>query len=334
MVSASRLGGAGIAQSPGEQHWTERASALLSPLLHAAARESLPMRTVLRWIDRRDGATPLQILARTAGEDATATDLLAGIVGTDAREQSGIWSTASGVLAAYRSESALGSTELPPLDAAAFCRGANTMYICAAGRRQNLFAPLVVAALGDVRDATYDRERAGERSAPTLLALDEVANIAPLPDLPNMLSEGAGQGLLVMACLQDLSQARSRWGSAADGFLTLFGTTVVFPGIADVGTLRDLSALAGDHERATTTVGQAVGERGRLRPSSSISTVRVPRLAVDVIARGTPGSALVLGPDRSFGSVTLTPAHATSPWRELTAVGRPPVDRAPPGRSR
>ena len=125
-----------------------------------------------------------------------------------------------------------------------------------------------------------------------------------------------------MACLQDLSQARGRWGSAADGFLTLFGTTVVFPGIADVGTLRDLSALAGDHEVATTTVGHAVGERGRVRPSSSVSTVRIPRLPVDVISRGTPGYALVLSPERSFGSVTLTPAHASSPWRELTAAGR------------
>jgi type IV secretory pathway TraG/TraD family ATPase VirD4 len=334
MVNASRLGGAGIARSPGDQHWTERASALLSPLLHAAAIESLPMRTVVRWIDRHDGATPLQILSRTVGDDATATDLLSGIVGTDAREQSGIWSTASGVLAAYRSESALASTELPPLDTAEFCRGANTMYICSAGRRQNQFAPLVVAALGDVRDATYERERSGERLPPTLLALDEVANIAPIPDLPALLSEGAGQGLLVMACLQDLSQARGRWGSAADGFLTLFGTTAVFPGIADVGTLRDLSALAGDHEVPTTTVGRSVGERGRLRPSSSVSTVRVPRLPVDVIARGTPGCALVLSPDRSFGSVTLTPAHVSSPWRELTAAGRPPLDRAPDGRSR
>jgi type IV secretion system protein VirD4 len=334
MVNASRSGGAGIAHSQGDQHWNERASALLSPLLHAAAIESLPMRTVLRWIDRHDGATPLQILSSSVGDDATATDLLAGIVGTDAREQSGIWSTASGVLAAYRSESALASTELPPLDVSEFCRGTNTMYICSAGRRQSQFAPLVVAALGDVRDATYQRERSGERLAPTLLALDEVANIAPIPDLPALLSEGAGQGLLVMACLQDLSQARGRWGSAADGFLTLFGTTVVFPGIADVGTLRDLSALAGEHEVATTTVGHALGERGRIRPSSSVSTVRVPRLAVDVISRGTAGCALVLSPERSFGSVTLTPAHASSPWRELTAGGRTQLAREPSGRSR
>jgi len=332
MVAASR----GVVRTgpTGEHHWTERASALLAPLLHAAALESLPMRNVVRWIDRHDDATPLHILSHTVGDDAMATDLLAGIVGTDSREQSGIWSTASGVLAAYKSQAALESTEIPPLDAADFCRGANTMYICSAGRRQHQFAPLVVAAIGDVRDATYDRDRSGGQSSPTLLALDEVANIAPIPDLPAMLSEGAGQGLLVLACLQDLSQARARWGPAADGFLTLFGTTVVLPGIADVATLRDLSALAGEHELATTTVGHAVAEWGRIRPSSSISTVRVPRLPVDTISRGSRGRALVVSPERTFGSVLLTPAHAWHPWRELSARDRPFVERPAPDRVR
>ena len=121
---------------------------------------------------------------------------------------------------------------------------------------------------------------------PTLLALDEVANIAPIPDLPAMLSEGAGQGLLVLACLQDLSQARGRWGSAADGFLTLFGATVVFPGIADVATLSEPQRIGRRARGATTTLGHSVGDRGRIRPSSSVSTVRVPRLPVDVISQG------------------------------------------------
>ena len=175
---------------------------------------------------------------------------------------------------------------------------------------------------------------AASDAPPTLLALDEVANIAPIPDLPAMLSEGAGQGLLVMACLQDLSQARGRWGSAADGFLTLFGTTVVFPGIADVGTLRDLSALAGDREVQSTTVGHSVDERGRLRPSSSVGTIRVPRLPVDVISRGSAGHALVLTPERTFGSVRLTPAHATSPWREMSRAPAAAVGTRGAGRGR
>ena len=315
MVGASRLHGSRV----GEHHWTERAAALLSTLLHAAAREQLAMEHVLRWIDRHDGAAALEILASGSGEDAPATNLLGGIMATDPREQSGIWSTTSGVLAAYRTEGALASTRLPPLDLEEFCGGPHTLYVCSTGRHQHQFAPLVVGNIGDVRDAAYARARDELSGPPTLLALDEVANIAPIPDLPAMVSEGASQGLLVLACLQDLSQARIRWGQAADGFLSLFGTTVVLRGIADTSTLRDISALAGDHEVAATTVSRAVDRWGRIRPSISVGSGRQARLPVDAVARGVSGRALVLGPHKEVDEVILTPSHEHSPWRELVA---------------
>ena len=332
MVGATRLQGL----RSGEHHWTERASALLSTLIHAAALGEHPMRDVLRWIDRHDGSPALEVLDSHPGCDEAATNLLAGIVATDPREQSGIWSTASGVLAAYRTSSAMASTTIPPLDVEAFCSGPNTLYLCSAGRRQRQFAPLVVATIGDVRDATYARDRDGRSGPPTLLALDEIANIAPVPDLPAMVSEGAGQGLLVLACLQDLSQARARWGQAAVGFLSLFGTTVVLPGIADTATLRDLSALAGDRDIVSTTISRSVDHRGRIRPSTSVSPSRQPRLPVDAISRGVRGCALVLGPDRDLTHVTLTPAHDRSPWRQLVAHARDRAvgEREPPGLGR
>jgi hypothetical protein len=78
------------------------------------------------------------------------------------------------------------------------------------------------------------------------LALDELANVAPLPRLASIVSEGGGQGVLTMACLQDLSQARSRWGTSAEGFLSLFPTTVVLPGAEHyTDLLRDSSARHG-----------------------------------------------------------------------------------------
>ena len=176
--------------------------------------------------------------------------------------------------------------------------------------------------IGDVRDAAYARSLGEYGGPPVLLALDEVANIAPIPDLPAMVSEGGGQGLLVLACLQDLSQARARWGGAADGFLSLFGTTVVLPGIADTKTLSDLSELAGQREVTSTTLTRSVGSWGRVLPSSSVGTTRQPVLAVDAIARGIPGHAIVLGPDKAIHDVELTPFHSRHPWRELAAVER------------
>ena len=303
MVGASRLSG----QRAGEHHWTERSGALLSTLLHAAATEQLPMRDVLQWIDRHNGAPALEILASNAGADAPATDLLAGIVATDSREQSGIWSTASGVLAAYRTEGALASTRAARLGPRGVLRRCQHPLYLFSRSAAAQFAPLVVAVVGDVRDAAYVRSHDGQTGPPTLLALDEVANIAPIPDLPAMVSEGAGQGLLVLACLQDLSQARVRWGQAADGFLSLFGTTVVLRGIADTATLRDISALAGDREVATND-DQPLG--GPLGPSPPL----------DIGGEHAPGP-----PPGGRGGARRRPgAHSSSArTRRCSEVGSP-----------
>jgi type IV secretory pathway TraG/TraD family ATPase VirD4 len=347
LVGSTRpSGGRGQGGEIGVDHWTERAEALLAPVLHAAALEGAELATVLSWIDRRQAAQALGILDREGA--GIAGDLLAGIAATDEREQSGIWSTASGVLAAYRSEAALATTVAPDFDPRSFCDSSATLYICATGRHQALAAPLVVGLLTDIRAAAYARAaddlsghlssrgagRASERP-PVVLALDEVANIAPVPDLPAMVSEGGSQGVVTLACLQDLSQARGRWGAAAEGFLSLFGTTVVLPGIGDVATLEALSTLAGEEEVSTRSlstpvtapgsgVARAVVER-MLRgpgwrgsepvPSVTTSTVLRRRLPADVVGRGEPGMALVVNERNDMGWVKLTPWFDHEPWR-------------------
>ncbi len=353
MVRTARGGSRGVVGAGAEGHWTERAAALLAPLLHAAALEQLPMRGVLHWVDRHDGAPALGVLAAHLGDDAVPTDLLAGILSTDEREQSGIWSTASGVLAAYRSPGALTSTEGPLLDTDAFCSGAHTLYVCAPAAQQQLLAPLVVAMVSQVRDAAYRRwarptastdhggrdgwgGRAGwcgRDRAHVLFALDEVANIAPLPDLPSMVTEGPGQGLLTLACLQDLSQARARWGTEADAFVSIFGATVVLGGIADMRTLEALSALGGEREVRSRSVGFTDGPTGRQVSATDAAVLR-RRLPVDLIARGTEGWALCVDARNRLGWVRLTPAHETWPWLDCVAperartspVARPPLD--------
>lgn len=329
-------------------HWTERAQALLAPLLHAAALERVEMAEVLKWIDRRESSHALRILERKGREGAI--DQLAGIAVTEAREQSSIWSTTSGVLSAYRSEAALATTVAPNFDARSFVESNGTLYICATGSRQALVAPLVVSMLNEIRDETYRRfagrvsgsssrdlqsvERTVGSFPPIVFALDEVANIAPLPDLPTMVSEGGGQGLVTLACLQDLSQARARWGSRADGFLSLFGTTVVLAGIGDVRTLDSLCTLAGEREVQTQSISAPAPERspgitealvtrlvsGRFprrperTPTITTSLARRRLLPPDVISRGRPGCALMVDEHNQMSWVGLTRAFETRPW--------------------
>jgi type IV secretory pathway TraG/TraD family ATPase VirD4 len=101
-----------------DNHWHERADALLAPLLHAAALDGAPMSTVIKWVDRHQ-AGPAQSILDNAGSEKAA-DILGGIATTESRELSGIWSTASGVLGAYRSDAAIASTIGPQFDAQAW----------------------------------------------------------------------------------------------------------------------------------------------------------------------------------------------------------------------
>jgi type IV secretory pathway TraG/TraD family ATPase VirD4 len=307
LASAARPGSAGTDSA----HWVERAQALLAPLLFAAASRGLEMKWVLRWVLARDLREPLAIVEGTGHEMATAT--LGGLAVTDDRELSGVFSTAAGLLAAYRSERVLASTSRPNFDPSVFVRSSDSLYICAPAEHQNQLAPLVVAVLDQISSAAFARP---SNAAPVVFALDEVANIAPLPGLPALASEGGGQGVVTLACLQDLSQARARWGTAADGFFTLFGVKVIFPGVGDQRTLELISAIGGKVEVPTTTVGQYVGEWGRIRPSSSVSTVFLPRYPVDAIARGRPGYGLVINGSH-IGEVSLRPWWERTHLRDL-----------------
>jgi len=299
-------------------YWRERAESLLAPLLHAAALVGLDIGWVLRWVLRRDVREAAATVA-THGSPV-AGDVLENIMGAEERERSGVFSTAANVLSAYRSEAAVEAAREPNFDPWSFVRSSDTIYICAPGSDQDQLAPLVVALLDQIKRAIYAREHGWP---PVVWLLDELANIAPLPDLPKIVSEGGGQGLVTLACLQDLSQARTRWGAAADGFLSLFRQKLVLPGIADGQTLELISRLAGEMDVRVQSVTRPAGlpilwPKGAHR-SVSTSVRRQRRLPVDEVSRGRPGWGLYISAGQMPGWVALTPWWS-APWN-LAADG-------------
>lgn len=310
-------------------HWEERAEALLAPLLHAAAVSDATASDVLRWVHRRNLGEARLVLDAGGADPGTAiaADVLAGLAATEERELSGIWSTAAGALAAYRGAAALSAADRPNCDMASLVESSDTVYICASSRHQALVAPLVVGFLEELRAATYARLPG---RPPVVLALDEVANVAPLPDLPAVVSEGGGQGLVTLACLQDLSQARTRWGGAAEGFLSLFGTTVVLPGIGDLRTLEAVSVLSGEIDVPTVSATSPPWPAAGPPATVTVGTRRQRRVLPEQVAHAQAGTAWVLDGHHGASRIVLTPWFAWAPFRRLSPLTSRPRALSPP----
>lgn len=319
-------------------HWRERAEAMLAALLHAAALGGAGMAEVQRWVLRQDLVSPATVLARQGAD--LACDVLAGLAATDHRELSGIYSSAARILYVYSSEAVLAAAEEPNFDPAAMVRSSDTVFVVSPSREQEAAAPVVVAIVDEIVRAAYEagqiggssgqrsgssggrrppEEKPGAPGCGLTLVLDEMANIAPLPGLAGIVSEGQGQGVLTVACLQDMSQARARWGPQADGFFTLFGTSVVLGGVRDVRTLEDLSLLCGEVEVRvrSTTRSRRPWSLSSLSRSDSVSTRKERRLPPAAIGGGKPGHALCLSGGSAPSWVRLTPCWTEEPWRAL-----------------
>lgn len=122
---------------------------------------------------------------------------------------------------------------------------------------------------------------------------------------------------MTIACLQDLSQARARWGDAAEGFLTLFGAKLILPGIADLRTLQLVSALAGEADVEYKSVTRPWNFLSS-SPSTTTYLQRQPVLPVDKVAALEPGTVLAIWPGFPPVPLGLVPAWC-EPWASLLA---------------
>jgi len=207
----------------GDDHWTERAGALVAPLLHAASLADESLGTLASRIDHRHAEDTLADLHQRYGEHHPAVSLLSGVLSTEERERSGIWSTASGLFAGMRTDAARASAREAPLDVDEFLSGPHQLHVV---------APAGTGGDHTTRRGPDRRTRARHLRpppprSPVAARPRRTRQRRPLPRLASIVSEGGGQGVLTLACLQDLSQARSRWGASGEGFLSLFPTTVI-----------------------------------------------------------------------------------------------------------
>ena len=138
-------------------HWTSRAQALLAPMLHAAAVHGRDMAVVVDWVMRHELDEPGVLLEDERCSQLAFSTLL-GVLNTEERERSSIFSTAADALQAYGSEAALATARNLNFDPDAFVRSGDTVYICAPAEAQAAAAPVVCGLLSAIRRAYAARQ--------------------------------------------------------------------------------------------------------------------------------------------------------------------------------
>ena len=276
---------------------------VLRCLLHAAALERLSMRDVLSWARDFTDERPYEILR-------THPDAAPGWL-ADLRKfcRAGAPETVSStamslglVLKALADERVLDLLCPEPgegLDVDGFVRdGTDTLYLISEGGDGISTAPLVTAFASAVVTAArrHSQTRPGGRLHPPLtLVLDEAANVAPLPDLPLLMSDGGGRGMNTWAFVQSFAQLRARWGrDGADSIWGASSAKLLLGGCTEADDLDRISRVIGDRWARRQSHTARTGLLPVGDGSTNTSRERERILPVQDLARLPVGTALLL----------------------------------------
>ncbi|GAA4786781.1 type IV secretory system conjugative DNA transfer family protein [Streptomyces ziwulingensis] len=204
-----------------DQAVADTAQTLLRSYLHAAAIDARTVRHVHRWSQGIQVQDAVRVL-RTHSEAApgAAGELEAALTAHPERRDMAqqLTNRALSALATVniRESCTPHRTDAVALDS--FIQEGGTLYLIGESiedpRTHPGAMPLLTALASSVVEhgrRMAARSSSGRLDPPLTLVLDDVAAVAPLPQLPELLATGADRGLPTLALLRSREQARARW---------------------------------------------------------------------------------------------------------------------------
>ncbi|MFB8212674.1 type VI secretion protein [Streptomyces sp. NPDC056010] len=197
------------------------AETLLRCWLHAAAIDGRPFRQVHRWAIGGNAHEPVRLL-RTHPKAAPglAGLLESALTGHPERREMAQELTvrAFGALSSVHVRDACTPNRADALALDSFADEGGSIYVVGEAietpRSGPGTMPLLTAFAADVVEhgrRMAARSSDGRLDPPMTLVLDDIAAVAPLPRLPELLRSGQTQGLSTIALLRSPEQARSHW---------------------------------------------------------------------------------------------------------------------------
>ncbi|MBS1894711.1 MAG: type IV secretory system conjugative DNA transfer family protein [Actinobacteria bacterium] len=297
--------------------WFTAAEKLLAPLLFAAAASGRTMGSVVRWLDEGADASEAEVLELLSAVDGgEAKRAYLATQNREDRQRSSIYTTAEMIVAAFADPHVLEETAGADYTPAALLDGsANTLYLCAPLHEQERlrvpFSMIVQELLAEIYEIAAITGL--PLDPPLLLLLDEAANIAPIPNLDEIASTGAGQGVQLVSVFHDLSQIKARWGSRSGTIVNNHRAVLLGSGISDPETLSYASRVIGSGEFEQRS--QTAGERGR-RSTTEGQTYR-DLAPGNVLREGFSSSAILIYGNLPPARIRLRPWFQEAELRKL-----------------
>ncbi|MFF2075401.1 type IV secretory system conjugative DNA transfer family protein [Kitasatospora sp. NPDC058162] len=254
-----RIGKSETTDSSGAGFFGATATSLLAAWLHAAEITGRSMEDVLRWAFNAHMEEPIKLLADSRRAEPGVAEMLDALYRQPGETRANLFSTVQTALTPLFSPLAR-RTFAPKagdsINIERWLRSNGTIYLLVDKEDSKALAPLITTFVSEVvatAKRLADRSPGGRLDPPMGLLLDEVANVTPLPTLPDLMSFAGGSGIYVLAVLQNMAQARSTWGR--DGAEMLWGSSTVKIALGGLGgdELEEFSKLAGIYRESLTT---------------------------------------------------------------------------------
>ncbi|MFH8573269.1 type IV secretory system conjugative DNA transfer family protein [Streptomyces sp. NPDC017993] len=200
----------------------DAAQTLLRCWLHAAAVEGRPFRQLHRWAHAAGAAQdPVRILRTNPKSSAgQAGELESGLTAHAERREMAkeLVNRSLAALSSIHIRDACNPLRADSLVLESFVDEGGTLYVVGESledpRTDPGAMPLLTALLSSVVEhgrRMAERSSDGRLDPPLTLVLDDIAALAPLPGLPDLLETGHLRGMLTLATMRSQEQARARW---------------------------------------------------------------------------------------------------------------------------
>ncbi|AOP50444.1 TraM recognition domain-containing protein [Streptomyces lydicus] len=200
----------------------DAAQTLLRCWLHAAALDGRPFRQLHRWAHTAGAAQePVRILRTSPKASAGQAGELESVLTAHAERRElakELVGRALSALSSLHIRDACTPLRADSVILESFIDEGGTLYVVGEPledpRTEPGAMPLLTALLSSVVEhgrRMAERSSDGRLDPPLTLVLDDIAALAPLPALPDLLDTGRTRGLLTLATMRSQEQARARW---------------------------------------------------------------------------------------------------------------------------